>query len=229
METAILTGVILFLALMFYVGFKKGFIKILLSLIATVIAFILAIVLAGPVETYIKEKTPLYDSLKKQMTEYVEKYVEDSVDMAGLDSQKEAIKELKLPSSIQDKLIDDNTAEMKLDMGVASFSEYLAASLADILIQAATVLILFIIIKIILKVLISVLNVISHLPLINELNKSLGGVFGLVEGVCILWVVCLALTAISGTEMGEQVLSAISSNNILNFIYSNNIIMKILL
>lgn len=229
MGTMLLLGVLIFLAVMFYMGFKKGILRILLSFVSTIVAFMLAMFLSSPIENFIKNNTSVYNSMKKQMTVYVEDYIEEGIDLSDIENQKKAIKKLELPSVIKDKLIDENISKDKTDLGVEKFSELIAASLADILIQAAVVIVLYLIIKIIFRVVISVLNIISRLPLIGELNKSLGGILGIVEGVLVLWVLCIALTALSGTDTGEQILSAISSNSILNFIYSNNIIMKILL
>ena len=229
MEIALLVGVLVFLAVMFYMGYKKGIIKILLSFVATIVAFVLAMLLSSPIEGFIKNNTSIYNSMKERMTEYVTEYMEDEIDLSTISNQEDAIKKLELPSVIKDKLITENISEDKVNIGVEKFSEVIATSLADILVQAGVVMVLFLIIRVVLRILIGVLNVVSRLPLINELNKSLGGVLGIAEGILILWVLCFALTAFSGTETGKQILSAISSNSILNFIYSNNIIMKILL
>lgn len=229
MEYALLIGVIVFLAGMFVTGYASGVIRILLSFIATIVAFLLALILAGPFSTFVKESTPIYDGVKKQMTEYVSEYISDEMDSSSETIQKDAIKDLKLPSSIKDKLVENYTADVKLEMAVDTFSEYLAASLADILVEAISVLILFIVIKLILRIIILLLNIISRLPIINGVNKTLGGFLGLAEGVLILWIMCIALTAFSGTNVGEQLLSAISSNEILNYIYSNNLVMKFLM
>lgn len=229
MGTMLLLGVLIFLAVMFYMGFKKGILRILLSFVSTILAFMLAMFLSSPIESFIKNNTSIYNSMKNKMTVYVEDYIEEGIDLSDIENQKKSIKKLELPSVIKDKLIDENISKDKTDLGVEKFSELIAGSLADILIQAAVVIILYLIIKIVFRVLISVLNIISRLPLIGELNKSLGGILGIVEGVLVLWVLCIALTALSGTDTGEQILSAISSNSFLNFIYSNNIIMKILL
>lgn len=229
METALLAGVLVFLAIMFYMGYKKGIIKILVSFVASIVAFLLATMLSSPIEGFIKNNTSIYNSMKKQMTEYVAVYMEDEIDLSNITNQEDVIKKLELPSVIKDKLIAESISEDKVNIGVEKFSEVIATSLADILVQAGVVMILFLVIKLVLRVLIGVLNIMSRLPLINEINKSLGGILGIVEGILILWIVCLALTAFSGTAAGEQILSAISSNSILNFIYSNNIIMKILL
>lgn len=229
MEMTLVLGVVAFLAIMFLIGYRNGMIKVLLSFVATIIAFLLSILLAGPCETFIKESTPVYDNLKKQMTEYVSEYISAEVDTSDIELQKDAIGELKLPSSIKNKLINSNTADEKLSMGVDTFSEYLATSLADIVVEVLAVLVLFVIIKLILRIIISLLNIVSHLPIIHGINKMLGGIVGLAEGVIIIWIICLLLTIVSGTAVGEQIMSEISSNEILNYIYSNNLIMKMLL
>ncbi len=229
MEMTLVLGVVAFLAIMFLIGYRNGMIKVLLSFVATIIAFLLSILLAGPCETLIKESTPVYDNLKKQMTEYVSEYISAEVDTSDIELQKDAIGELKLPSSIKNKLINSNTADEKLSMGVDTFSEYLATSLADIVVEVLAVLVLFVIIKLILRIIISLLNIVSHLPIIHGMNKMLGGIVGLAEGVIIIWIICLLLTIVSGTAVGEQIMSEISSNEILNYIYSNNLIMKMLL
>lgn len=229
MEMTLVLGVVAFLAIMFLIGYRNGMIKVLLSFVATIIAFLLSILLAGPCETFIKESTPVYDNLKKQMTEYVSEYISAEVDTSDIELQKDAIGELKLPSSIKNKLINSNTADEKLSMGVDTFSEYLATSLADIVVEVLAVLVLFVIIKLILRIIISLLNIVSHLPIIHGMNKMLGGIVGLAEGVIIIWIICLLLTIVSGTAVGEQIMSEISSNEILNYIYSNNLIMKMLL
>lgn len=228
MELALLVGVIVFLLIMYWFGYSKGFIRIVLSFAMTIISFILAILLAGPFESFVKNSTPVYDKINKQMTEYVSKYVPKELDAASEELQKEAIRELKLPSALQSRLIDGNTIDEKLAMGTESFSEYLAVSLTDTLVEAFSVIILFICIKLILRIIVSLIDLISRLPLVNGVNKSLGGLVGLAEGILIIWVACIMLTAISGTEIGQQIFSAISTNKILSFVYNNNLLLKFL-
>lgn len=229
METILLVGVIAFLIVMTFVGYSKGFIKIVLSLAVTIIALLASVLLAGPCSTFIKEHTPLYDTVKEQMADYVSEYIGEELDDASKDIQEEAIKKLNLPSSIQDKLIVNNTDTVKSEMNVETFSNYLAESLTDILLNAVTVLALFLVFKILLRVLIAVIDLFSKLPVVNFINKNLGAIVGFVEGILILWVICTALTAISGTNAGENIFSAIASNPVLSFIYNNNLLTKYIL
>ncbi len=227
MEIGIIFGVLIaFLAVMYGVGYHKGLIKIVLSLVITVVAFVLAMILTVPFETFIKNNTKIYDSVNHNMEEYVSIYVPEEMDIASNDIQKQTIQGLELPDTIKDKLIKDNTADIKLNMGTKTFSEYIAISLTDILVESLSVIVLFIVIRIILRIIVSIFDLVSMLPVINGINRSLGGIAGLVEGIIVIWFVCIVITACGSTETGEQILSVISSNNILSFIYDNNLILK---
>ena len=228
MEYIILGTVILFLLIMFGIGYNTGLLKILVTLAATVAAIVLSLVLVSPVESFIK-KTPVYESVKKQMSGYVSKYIEEGVDASSEELQKDAIKELKLPSVIKDKLAKDYTADKRLKMGVTTVSDYVATSLTDILVRAVAIIIIYIIVHVAITVVMVALGIITRLPIIKGVNKWLGGVAGLAEAVVILWILCFVLTACGGTAAGGKILEAVSSNEILNFIYSNNPIMKFLL
>ena len=228
MDIALLVGVIVFLLFMYMYGCKKGFVVIALSLVMSLVALVLALMLAKPFENFIKNNTEIYNKVNTKMEEYVEKYIEKEMDLASDELQKDSINELKLPTSIREKLIKDNTDDIKLNMGAETFSEYVAKSLTDILVESISVIILFICIKIVLKVIVSVINLISKLPIIRSVNKTLGGVVGLAEGILIIWIAAIVVTALGATDIGGQVLSAISSNEILNFIYNNNLLLKLM-
>lgn len=229
MEILLLAGVIAFLAIMTVIGYAKGFIKIVLSLAVTIVALLASVLFAGPCSSFIKNHTPIYNTVKEQMANYVSEYIGEGLDNASKEIQEEAIKKLNLPSSIQDKLIVNNTDGTKSEMKVESFSNYVVESLTDILLNAVTVLVLFLIFKILLRVLVSVVDLFSKLPVVNFINKNLGAVIGFVEGILIIWVICTALTAVSGTKIGEDIFSAIASNPVLNFIYNHNLLTKYIL
>jgi competence protein ComGC len=228
MDIAILIGVIIFLFIMYMYGCKKGFVFITLSLAMSLVAFVLSLMLAKPLENFIKDNTKIDDKINSKMEKYVDKYIEKEMDMASIELQKDSINELKLPSSIREKLIKNNTADIRLNMGVESFSEYIAKSLTDILMSSLAMMILFIAIRILLRVIITVANLITRLPIIRTVNKTLGGIIGLAEGIIVIWIAAIVVTALGATAMGSNILEAISSNEILNFIYNNNLLLNLM-
>ena len=115
-------------------------------------------------------------------------------------------------------------AEMKVD----SFAEYLTKAITDMIIGALSFILLFIIIFVLLKVLIRVLDLITKLPVIHTFNAVGGGLVGLIESLFVIWIACIIVTMFSTTELGKEICDGIASNEILSWIYDNNLIQKII-
>ena len=229
LDMMLLIGVIAFLLIMFYQGFHKGLLRIVLTIAATVLSIVLSVALAGPFETFIRENTSIEKKVNRETKQYVEKYVSPELNKATEKMQKEAIQKMDLPEALQKKLIKNNTVEKQMEMGVQNFTDYLSVSLGNMLIKSLAVMIIFISIKIILGVIIEVLDLVSRLPVLEEVNRTTGGLVGLAEGILILWVACLLLTACSSTPTGQDLFNAVSNNQVLSFIYNNNLLVQFLL
>ena len=96
--------------------------------------------------------------------------------------------------------------------------------MSDLILKAITFFILIIIIYIIVRIVIFMLDFISKLPVINSINKTGGLVVGLVQGLLIVWIGCLILTAFSDKAWAQEAFAQINANPLLTFIYNNNLI-----
>ena len=75
------------------------------------------------------------------------------------------------------------------------------------------------------KIIIRCLNLLSRLPVIHTMNKMGGLLVGLLKGMIILWILCIIITILSGTEMGGYLFAQINESPFLRYIYDNNYIM----
>lgn len=211
MDYIILIGVIAVIGLFALVGYKKGMVKIVLSMIAMVVTYILAAALTIPVSMALKTATPVYTTIE----ESVEKMVKEAkIDDTKLDIT--AIEKLNLPSQIEEKLIDG--AE-KVTTG---FNDYLVSSISNFILKALTFFILFVVIYIILSIVIKVFDFVSKLPFLNTVNKAGGLAVGAVQGLIIVWIGCLVITAFSDKAWAQEAFRQINDNKLLTFIYENN-------
>ena len=222
MEIALLIIVALILYTTFMMGYKKGIMKIILSVAITVVSFSGGVFLSGPTRYFIKHNTNIYENIHKKMVKYVDQNIHEET--ITKDLQDQAIDKLSLPKSIKKKKKKNNTDLVKSQMEASNFNDYIARALTDMLIKAISFVIIFIILTIGLKVISEMLNVISRLPVIKDVNKITGGCVGLLEGIVIIWVLCILLTAFTSTHTGREILATINSNKILSFIYNNNIL-----
>lgn len=206
MDYIILIGVVAVLALSGLYGYKRGFIKIVLSMVAMVVTFILAAVLTVPVSSVIKSVTPIYDTIESSVRETVN---ENAIDLTSMDK-------LGLPTQLEEKIIEGASET------VDNVTDYIVTSISDMLLKALTFIILIIVIYIIVRIVIAILDLISKLPIINGINKSGGLVIGLVQGLLLIWIACLVVTAFGDTEWAKEVFAQINANQLLTFIYNNN-------
>lgn len=71
METILTVAVIVFIALMIFIGQHRGMIKMIFSLASMLIVLILVQILTPITKDFI-ETTPVYDAISKQVTQYVD-------------------------------------------------------------------------------------------------------------------------------------------------------------
>lgn len=211
MDYIILIGVVAVIGLFALVGYKKGMVKIVLSMIAMAVTYILAGALTIPVSMALKTATPVYTTIE----ESVEKMVKEAkIDDTKLDIT--AIEKLNLPSQIEEKLIDG------AEKVTSGFNDYLVSSISNFILKALTFFILFIVIYIILSIVIKIFDFVSKLPLINTVNKAGGLAVGAAQGLIIVWIGCLVITAFGDKAWAQEAFRQIDDNKLLTFIYENN-------
>lgn len=227
MGNILLVLVVVFLAIMAFAGYKKGFIKIILMMAALIVTITLSAILTPTITGILKDKTPVYDAIYVKMESFVSGQMQDqAVDQT--DQQAGALESMDLPESIKNALINNNTGDSYIAMGVDSFAAYTAKSLTLFLLNAISFIILFIIISIIFGVIMQLANIFTKIPLIRGANKMAGIAAGLLEGILILWVLAMIVTACGATTWGQSVLKMIDDSVFLSFLYNNNLLTKLI-
>lgn len=211
MDYIILIGVITVIGLFALLGYSKGMVRIVLSMIAMTATYILAAALTIPVSMAIKSATPIYSGIE----ESVDKMVEDA-NIGEVKVDVTVIEKLDLPLQIEEKLVEG--AE-KVTTG---FNDYLVKSISNLILKALTFFILFIVIYIILSIVIGIFDFVSKLPLLNTVNKAAGLAVGAAQGLLIVWIGCLVITAFGDKTWAQEAFRQINSNALLTFIYENN-------
>ena len=208
MEYGLIIGVIAFLALTAMYGYSRGMVKIVLSMAAMIITIILTTILTVPVGAVLKATTPIYDNMYEKISKTI-----DESEITDIES----VKELDLPELIIDKIMEEEDA-------IKDVKEYVAVQVTDTAYTAGVFLVLLIIVYIAVKIAITMLDFVAKLPLIKEVNKLGGLIIGLVYGLTIIWAACLVLTMFSSKPWAQDIFAQINDNQLLSFIYNNNLI-----
>lgn len=203
-------------------GRRRGFIRTVFALFSTIIALMLTIWVSPVISKQLQEN----NTVREFVTEKVEKVVTFKDLGDKVSEQVEFINKLPMPKAIKHTLVENNTADVYKAMAVNSFKEYISNSIARIIINAGSFLVVMVIIMIALALLCEALNIISKLPIINGLNKSAGLLAGLLQGIVIVWIGCIFLTVLGGTKLGQSMFEMINENTFLSIIYDNNLLLN---
>ncbi len=220
--------VIGFIILMIAVGYQRGFIKIALSLISMIITLFLTSFFTPHVKNFLLEETKIETSIQAEVGSYFDEIIGDSMAQLTVGQQMKAIENLPLPNSILQTLKENNNSAIYETLGVDTFSDYISGYLTQMIMSAIAFVLTFILVFVVIRIVFFALNIISHLPIIKGINKLLGGALGFIQGILILWILALILTAFSGTEWGIELMRMVQESQLLSAIYNNNILMKII-
>ena len=203
------------------IGMRVGFIKTVFSLISLILALVLTLWISPMVKNYMNGNEKFYNGIAtkvEKLLPFNEEIVEEE--------QSEAIEGLSVPKSIKEGLLKNNTAESYKDMAINSFKQYVSRYLTGVIINSLSFIVTFIAILIILWVIFMALDLISKLPLLNQVNKTAGLLAGLVHGLIMVWLFFILLNIFGSTVFGQSVLKLVGENEVLSIIYNNNILLK---
>lgn len=226
METTnmLLIGVAAFMILCIMNGYRKGFLKMALSMAAMIGTIAIVGVLNPYVSKFLLENTELYETIQVSTSEFVEDIFETQVgtEIHTRTDEVFAIDHLNLPKVIREKLIEDNNAVVYEALGVSKFEEYISNYLSGMILNAISFMGTLVLAGFLMKVVFVAADIIEKVPVIHGMNKTLGVLFGLLQGIIILWIGCLLVTAFGATKLGQEILALIQESTVLSFIYNNN-------
>lgn len=198
------------------VSFRKGLIKSILSFGTCIITLMLAQWLNPYVTDFIMEQTPLYDTVKEQCMQIYTPQKQEGIKLTGTD--EEIIQSYPIAESLKKQMIENNNDVMYEILNVNAIEEYIAGYIAKSVISAAAYVLTFVLVFILLRIAVVALDLITHLPVLKEVNKTAGGVLGFLEGMLLVWVMLFAIGMFRTTAWGMALQEQINENMFLLWI-----------
>lgn len=198
--------VVAIILLFTFLGYKRGLIKLAIKLCTFFIAIIIAFVLYKPAAALVVEKTNIDESIQNSII--------NKILPAGFSEDEEVEVSFDLPS-----IIMDNSRNTVKDISI---------SFSNVIIETACLLIIFIVAKILLKFVTALADLIAKLPIIKQFNKLGGTVYGILEGLFIVFA-GFAVVSLISPLLDASVLTAINSSFLGAILYNNNLLLKIIM
>lgn len=196
---------ILIIALFTFIGYKQGLVKAAIKIFSFFIAIVIALVLYKPISNIVIENTTVDDKIKSTMVENVKINEEENTEGSNI-----------LKNNLTNKII----------AGANDTMEQIAGAFTIKIIEIGVILLLYVIARIILRFISALTDLITKLPIIKQINKTGGIIYGFVKGVIIVYVLLGIIYLISPT-IKSNALNEIDNTIITKQIYNNNILLKI--
>jgi len=195
-------------------------------MLSIVIAIALASAFSPYIESFLTEKTPLYDSIQQNSQK---KLAENLKNQEGIDltEQISMLEELPLPGDLVTSILKGSGEEYGQLIG-ETLAEYLSVSIASVIVSGVAGFLSFVLAMVVIRILIFALDKIVSLPVIKTFNRIGGGLAGAVQGLLVIWIVFLVITLLYSTEWAKEAYRLIRENTFLNFLYNNNILLQLL-
>ena len=196
--------ILIFLACIFF-GYKRGLTGVIIKVLSFVLSIVISLILFKPVSAIIIDHTDIYNNLS------------NSIKVTIQEDEKEEKTNSEKPNVMLDS-INEKIEETEEDATTA-----IANNIAEIIINIIVLVILFIVIRIILFFIRFIFSAITELPIIKQIDKLGGFIYGLLEALLIVFVI---LAVISFIDIPELQL-AIKTSIITSILYNNNLLLML--
>ena len=179
-----------------FLAYKKGIITLAIQLVAVVIAIVLTLILYKPVSNVIINVTGIDETIQNAILEEA-----NNIMTNGEEGSNQVVE------SIQNNMLPETARTISINI-----------------IEGAVILILYIVIRIILRFVTALANLVSKLPILNQLNQLGGIIYGILRGVLIVYIILLLVNLSGEIEPQNQVYTAVEGSYIGKVMNENNIL-----
>ena len=237
----------------FYMGSRKGLVRTVFGLFSSIVILLAGTVISPIISNQLRNNDKIFNAISTRIEKSLENYGKNGKrDEQSVDKKKTKGKKSKGKKSRELINADDIYVPYKLLTGNQAVEEIItdilknehikkaredvqkevnhrvAIYLTGIVINSGTFILVYFILSVGLLVLGKVLNIISKLPVINELNRMVGGIVGIFQGLVIVWLIFTLMMVFIEKPFIQEGMRQIEENAFLRILYESNIIAKII-
>ena len=188
--------IVVIILLSTFLAYRKGLITLAIQLVAVIIAIVLTLLLYKPVSNVIINVTGIDEAIQNAILEEANDIMTNGEEGAN-----------QVVESIQNNMLPETATTITINI-----------------IEGAVILILYIVIRIALKFVTALANLVSKLPILNQLNQLGGIIYGILRGLLIVYILLLLVNLSGEIEPQNHVYTAVEGSYIGKIMNENNIL-----
>lgn len=216
-------GTAVFLLAMVLYGHYRGFLRIAVSMVALIATLVIVRMGTPYMTNFLLQNTGIHAAVERGLMGIAGAGEISEAEVQMPAGQRMLIEHLNLPDQMKEALIENNNNEVYRLLGVDAFMDYIGAFLTNMVLNVVCSIVLFLLVFIGIRLLMRWPDLLARLPILSGMNQIAGAVLGGVQGLLIIWILCLLVTVCSATAWGRAVLDQVEAEPWLFFLYKNNI------
>ncbi len=209
-----------------FISYQRGFIKTLFKFVSLIVSVMVTMYVYPYVSQFLIHNTGVYATIKDWIIGLLKlEGASETAQTTG--DQINFIGGLQIPEAFKHILVTNNNSEIYNLLDVNNLGDYIGGMVATLIINIIAFLGVFIIVSILMKVVISLVDLVSKLPVLNQINKLGGLVIGAIIGVIVVWFLGLVISMLSANPSVANVYETLQVSEVAKFFYDNNLLMKV--
>lgn len=200
-------------------GYKEGFLKTAFSLVSWIVVLVLCNYATPIVTNIIVESSPIDEALQTTVDAKIGEIISNTLETSGVAELEDT-----LPAELKAALLGENVSLQDVVVNGALDTTVLVNGIVNIMGFLVTLVGL----RIVMKLIELILTIIGKLPLIGPLDKLLGAVLGVGNGLILNWILLavLSVSALSGVH--TEFATYISQSELLTWLQDNNLLLNLM-
>ncbi len=216
-------AVVLLIGATTYMEYKRGFLLAMFKMVSIFVSLFLSWMLR-PVIYDILQKTFIYDWIRSSVYQNILKENLEG-QMVQKAEQMNLIDNLNVPDFIKDVIKNQDFIKSSDIIDFNSLRSGIVDFVTSICVGILGVILIFVVSLVLMRVLSKVLDLISKIPIIKQINQTLGLVLGAIIGLMQVWFGLIIITLISNMNANFGIIyNEIDKSVIAKYLYENNIL-----
>ena len=188
--------IVLIIVISALLAYRKGLISLSVQLLATIISILIIIVIYKPVSNLIINTTGIDEYIQNGILEKVTDVVEQDKENNN-----------QIVETIENGMLPETARNLSIDI-----------------VQGGVILILYILLRIALRFVTGLVNIVAKVPIINQINKLGGVLYGIIRGLLLVYVILLFVNLSGNINSNNTVYKSVESSTLGKFMNENNLI-----
>ena len=188
--------IVLIIVISALLAYRKGLISLSVQLLATIISILIIIVIYKPVSNLIINTTGIDEYIQNEILEKVTDVVEQDKENNN-----------QIVETIENGMLPETARNLSIDI-----------------VQGGVILILYILLRIALRFVTGLVNIVAKVPIIKQINKLGGVLYGIIRGLLLVYVILLFVNLSGNINSNNTVYKSVESSTLGKFMNENNLI-----